>query len=97
MEARALLDPLVLERFEELERLFDGAKFRAAFSKGKLFVVLETGDKLNMGSMFETLELPSRVELLLKEFDLIFDLIDVALKQIDAPLTGAVSAAALRS
>ncbi len=96
VEARELLDPLVLERFEELERLFDGAKFRAAFSNGKLFVVLESGDKLNMGSMFKSLEQPERVEMIMKEFDLIFDLIDVALKQVDAPLSGAVSAAAFR-
>ena len=96
VEARELLDPLVLERFEELERLFDGVKFRAAFSKGKLFVVLESGDKLNMGSMFQSLEQPARVELIMKEFDLIFDLIDVALKQVETPLAGAVTAAAFR-
>ncbi len=96
VEARELLDPLVLERFEELERLFDGANFRGAFSNGKLFVALETGDKLNMGSMFETLEQPERVNVIMKEFDLIFDLIDVALKQIDGPMSGAVSASGLR-
>lgn len=97
VEARELLDPLVLERFEELERLFDGAKFRAAFSKGKLYVVLETGDKLNMGSMFNSLERSDRVEAILKEFDLIFDLIDVLLKRIDGQLDAAVSVDALRA
>ncbi|MEM9616335.1 MAG: DUF3137 domain-containing protein [Pseudomonadota bacterium] len=97
VEARELLDPLVLERFEELERLFDGARFRAAFSKGKLYVVLETGDKLNMGSMFNSLERSDRVEAILKEFDLIFDLIDVLLKRIDGPLDAAVSVDALRA
>lgn len=96
VEARELLDPLVLERFEELERLFDGAKFRGAFSKGKLVVVLDTGDKLNMGSMFQSLEQPARVEMIMKEFDLIFDLIDVSLKQVDTKLDGVVTAAALR-
>ena len=96
VEARELLDPLVLERFEELERLFDGAKFRGAFSNGKLYVVLETGDKLNMGSMFNSLERPGRVENIFKEFDLIFDLIDVALKQPEGRLDGAINARALR-
>lgn len=96
VEARDLLDPIVLERFEELDRVFDGAKLRAAFSQGKLYVAMQTGDKLNMGSMFKTLETPERVEILLKEFDLIFDLIDVLSKRIDGRLDGAFSVDAVR-
>ncbi len=96
VEARELLDPLVLERFEELDRLFNGAKLRAAFTGGKLCLALETGDKLNMGSMFAPLEGPSRVEHILHEFDLIFDLIDVLLKRIDGRLDGAFSVEAVR-
>ena len=96
VEARALLDPLVLERFEELDRIFDGAKLRAAFSGGRLYVAMETGDKLNMGSMFKNLESPARVEAILKEFDLIFDLIDVLLKRIDGRLDSAFSVDAVR-
>lgn len=96
VEARDLLDPLVLERFEELDRLFDGAKLRAAFTGGKLYLALETGDKLNMGSMFAPLAGPARVEKILKEFDLIFDLIDVLVKRVDGRLDGAFSVAALR-
>ena len=49
---------------------------------------MDTGDALNMGSMFEPLERPDRVEAILKEFDLIFDLIDVAVSRVDK-LTGA--------
>lgn len=97
VEARELLDPLVLERFEELDRLFNGAKLRAAFSAGKLFVAMETGDKLNMGSMFTPLEGPERIERILKEFDLIFDLIDVLLKSVDKRLDGAFSVGAVRN
>ena len=96
VEARTLLDPVVLERFEELDRIFDGAKLRAAFSGGKLYVAMETGDKLNMGSMFKSLESPARVEAILKEFDLIFDLIDVLLKRIEGRLDGAFSVEAVR-
>lgn len=91
VEAREILDPLVLERFLELERLFGGKKLRAAFSEGKLLIVLETGDALNMGSMFKALEDGERVEAILKQFDLIFDLIDVAVKQVDRPIDGAFS------
>ncbi len=97
VEARELLDPLVLERFEELDRLFDGAKLRAAFTGGKLYVALETGDKLNIGSMFKPLQGPERTEKVLKEFDLIFDLIDVLVKRIDRRIDGAFSVDAIKS
>lgn len=96
VEARELLDPLVLERFEELDRLFDGAKLRAAFSKDRLFLAIETGDKLNMGSMFKPLKGPERVENILKEFDLIYDLIDVLLKRLDDRIGGAFTVEAVR-
>ncbi len=95
VEARELLDPLVLERFQELERLFRGKNLRAAFSNGALFVAIETGDRLNMGSMFRPLENPRRVERVLKEFDVIFDLIDVLVKRVDKALDGAFSLAEL--
>ena len=97
VEAREILDPLVLERFQALDKLFDGAKLRAAFSNGKLFLALETGDKLNMGTMFKPLEGPVRVEKILKEFDLIFDLVDVLMKKVDRRLDGAFSVEAIKS
>lgn len=96
VEARDLLDPVVLERFEELDRLFDGAKLRAAFSGGKLYLALETGDKLNMGSMFTPLEGPARVEKILQEFDVIYDLIDVLIKRLDERMDGAFTVDAVR-
>ena len=91
VEARELLDPIVLERFQELERLFKNSRLRAAFVEGKLIIALETGDRLNMGSMLEPLESPDRVETILAEFDVIFDLIDVAVTRIDVATAGAVS------
>ena len=97
VEARELLDPLVLERFEELDRLFDGAKLRAAFAGGKLYVALESGDKLNIGSMFTPLQGPERTEKILKEFDLIFDLIDVLVKRVDRRMDGAFSVDSIKS
>lgn len=97
VEARELLDPLVLERFEELDRLFGGAKLRAAFSNGKVLVALETGDKLNMGTMFKPLHGPERIAAILREFDLIFDLIDVLLKRTTGRLEGAFTVDAIKS
>lgn len=91
VEARTLLDPIMLERFQELDRLFEGAKLRAAFSGGKLLVAMEVGDKLSIGSMFTSLRNPERMEKILKEFDLIFDLIDVASRQVTGTMQGAFS------
>lgn len=89
VEARDLLDPVVLERFQELERLFGGKKLRAAFDEGKLLIAIETGDRLNIGTMFAPLQGPARVEKILREFDVIFDLIDVLLKRVDGRIDGA--------
>ncbi len=89
VEARDLLDPIVLERFQELERLFGGKKLRAAFADGKILIAIETGDRLNIGTMFKPLQGPERVETILKEFDVIFDLIDVLLTRVDGRTAGA--------
>lgn len=96
VEARELLDPVVLERFQELERLFKGKKLRAAFSEGQLLIALETGDRLNMGSMFKPLADPARVEVILSEFGVVFDLMDAATKPVEGRMTGAFSLGAVR-
>jgi hypothetical protein len=97
VEARDLLDPLVLERFQELERLFKGRRLRAAFADNRLLIALETGDRLNMGSMFAPLETPARVETILKEFDVVFDLIDAVVKPVEGRMDGAISIAGMKS
>lgn len=81
VEARYLLDPLVLERFQALEDLFGGANLQAAFTGGKLLISLASGDRLSMGSMFSKLDDRARVELVLSELDTIFELIDLAIKR----------------
>lgn len=97
VEARELLDPIVLERFEELERLYGGKKIRAAFDGGKLLIAVETGDRLNIGTMFKPIEGTRRVEIILKEFDVIFDLIDVLLKRVEQRTNGAFSLADVKA
>ena len=87
VEARELLDPLVLERFLEIERLYDGKKIRAAFADGKLLIAVETGDRLSLGTMFKPIVGAKRVETILSEFDAVFGLIDVLLKPIDGRLS----------
>ncbi|MDZ7627196.1 MAG: DUF3137 domain-containing protein [Parvularculaceae bacterium] len=93
VEARDLLDPIVLERFQELERLFGGKKLRAAFDGGKLLIAIETGDRLSIGTMFKPIEGTARIEIILKEFDVIFDLIDVLLVRLEKRTAGAFSIA----
>lgn len=93
VEARDLLDPVVLERFQELERLYGGKMLRAAFDGGKLLIAIETGDRLSIGTMFKPIEGTARVETILKEFDVIFDLIDVLLARLDRRIAGAFSLA----
>jgi hypothetical protein len=96
VEARDLLDPLVLERFQELERLFGGKKLRAAFADGQVLIAVETGDRLNMGSRFTPLEDPARVEAILAEFAAIFDLMDALTKPVAGRLGGAFSLASVQ-
>lgn len=97
VEARDLLDPIVLERFQELERLFGGKKLRAAFDDGKILIAVETGDRLNIGTMFKPLHGPGRVETILREIDAVFDLIDVLLKRLEGRIDGAFSIDHVRS
>ncbi|MBY0423003.1 MAG: DUF3137 domain-containing protein, partial [Parvularculaceae bacterium] len=97
VEAHTLLDPLALERFLELERLYGGKKLRAAFHDGKLFVVVETGDRLDLGTMFEPLADPRRAARILAEFDAVFDLVDVLLKRVDGRLDAAFSLDAVKA
>lgn len=97
VEAHDLLDPLVLERFQELERLFRGKKLRAAFDDGKLLLAIETGERMTIGTMFRPIGGADRVERILKEFDLVFDLIDVLLKRVETRTSGAFTLADVKA
>lgn len=97
VEAHNLLDPVVLERFQELERLFNGKKLRAAFDDGKLLIAMETGDRLTIGTMFRPIDGAERVERILKELDIVFDLIDVLVKRVETRMGGAFSLADVKA
>ncbi|NHK29009.1 DUF3137 domain-containing protein [Parvularcula flava] len=88
VEARELLDPVVLERFLELENLFDGKKPRAAFADGALYLAVETGNVMQKGSSFASIASRERVASLLKEFAIIYDLIDVIVKPVEGRIEG---------
>lgn len=97
VEARDLLDPIVLERFQELERLYKGKKLRAAYDAGSLLIAIETGDRMNIGTMFAPLHGAGRVEAILAEFNAVFDLIDVLLKRLDGRIDGGFSVEHIRA
>lgn len=89
VEARALLDPVVLERFLELERLNDGKNFRAAFADGKLYCAIENNNAFGIGAMLRPLAEPSRIRNMLREFDALFDLIDILVRPVEGRIDGA--------
>lgn len=91
VEARDLLDPVVLERFLELENLFKGKQPRAAFADGALYLAVETGNVLQKGSSFRSIASRERVGSLLKEFAIIYDLIDVIVKPVEGRIEGSYS------
>lgn len=91
VEARELLDPVTLERFLELERLYRGKGLRAAFADGAVWLSVRTGDQLKPGSIFRPLAARERVDPLVGQFQAICDLIDVAVKPLDHRTGGAFS------
>ena len=88
VEARDLLDPVVLERFIELEALFQGKNPRAVFADGALYLAIETGDVLKRGSSLQALDSEERIVDILKEFAAIYDLIDVLIKPVSGRIEG---------
>ncbi len=80
VEARYLLTPTFMQRLVDLETLFKGKKIRAAFHQGELLICIETGNQFEPGSLFQPLTGTWRTERLLKEFDVIFDIVDGVLK-----------------
>lgn len=76
VEARYLLTPDLMERLNELEKVFRGGALRCAFIDGEMLIALEGGDLFEPGSMFTPLDNPERVRELLDDFAAIFNLID---------------------
>lgn len=97
VEARDLLDPLVLERFLELERLYEGKGLCAAWVAGNLYIAMSTGDRMNMGSVFKPFNSGDRVETILQEFATVFDLVDIIAKPISGRRVDAFSVNDIRN
>ena len=79
VEARYLLHPVFMERLLELETRFKGKNLRCAFVEGNLLIVVEGGDKFEIGSMFSPLADASRVRTIVDDLSEILRLIDAVL------------------
>lgn len=77
VEARFLLTPDFMQTLVDLERALSGKKLRCAFSGQEMFVAVEGGDLFEPGTLFKTLDDPSRVRELLLDFEAVFNLIEM--------------------
>jgi len=94
--ARTLLDPVTIERFLELERLFEGNGLAAAFEAGFLHLAIRTGDRFRAPNPLAPFDADRIAGPLRAELDAIFDLVDAAAAPVEGRLDGAFSVADVR-
>ncbi len=76
VEARVILDPVFMQRMIDLEASVDGKRIRFAFVDNDLFIAVETANRYEAGSMFQPLDAPERMQRILDEVGVIFDIVD---------------------
>ena len=74
-----------MERLLALEQHFKGGRLRCAFEQGDLLIAIEGKNRFEIGSMFKTLNDPSRAR------TVVDDLTEIV-RVIDAVLTAELSA-----
>ena len=79
VEARYLIHPVFMERLLALEAAFKGERLRCAFVDGLLLVVVEGGDKFEIGSMFAKLADVNRVRTIVADITEVMRLIEAVL------------------
>ena len=79
VESRYLLDPAFMQKLVDLERCVDGKKIRFGFIDGQLFIVVETKNRYEAGSMLKPLIAPERTQKILDEVGAIYDIVDAVL------------------
>ena len=79
VEARYLIHPVFMERLLELETQFQGKNLRCGFFAGQLLIVIEGGDKFEIGTMFKTLLDENRVRQVVEDLSEIMKLIEAVL------------------
>lgn len=79
VESRYLLDPAFMQKLVDLERSVDGKNIRFGFIDGQLFIVVETKNRYEAGSMLKPLIAPERTQKILDEVGAIYDIVDAVL------------------
>ncbi|WP_051279629.1 DUF3137 domain-containing protein [Hellea balneolensis] len=80
VESRYLLDPVFMQKLVDLERSVDGKNIRFGFLDGKLFIVVETPNRFEAGSMLKPLTAPDRTQKILDEVGAVYDIVDGVMK-----------------
>lgn len=86
VNARTILDPVVMERFLALEKTFQGKSLRAAFYSGSLYLCVRTHTRIPRPALFKPLTTGPFVENINKGFEAIYDLIDLAVAPVQGHL-----------
>ena len=79
VEARYLIHPVFMERLLDLETRFKGEKLRCAFVEGDLLIVVEGGDKFEVGTMFKHLDDIERVRMIVGDITEVLRVIEAVL------------------
>lgn len=79
VESRYLLDPHFMQKLVDLERSVDGKNIRFGFLDGQLFIVVETPNRYEAGSMLKPITSPVRTQKILNEIGAIYDIVDAIL------------------
>lgn len=79
VEARYLIHPVFMERLLTLEQRFRGARLRCAFDQGELLIAIEGKNRFEIGSMFATLNDPSRAKTVIGDLTEIVRIVDAVL------------------
>jgi hypothetical protein len=78
VEARYLLTPTFMERVMELDRHFGGGCTRLAFDRERLLIAIEVRqDLFEGGSIFASAHDPKRIQRIIDEIALLFDIIEI--------------------
>lgn len=76
VESRYILTPDLMARLVELEKGLRGGDLKCAFKDNTVLITVEAGNLFEPGSLFEPFDNPDRLFELLKDFSVVFNLID---------------------
>lgn len=85
VEGRVILDPAFMQKMVDLERAVSGKNIRFGFDADRLYIVVETANQFEAGSMFKSLTTPDRTQKILDEVGAVFDIVDTLLKRGKRP------------